>query len=309
MPKILLACGVALCVAGWASPAAALILGIAIALGLGNPWPRASRAASRPLLQGSVILLGFGMDLSTVLRAGARGFGFAAATIAATFALAALLRRMLDVDPTTSALIASGTAICGGSAIAAVGSVLDADENAMSVAMGTVFLLNGVALLVFPPIGRALRLSPEQFGTWAGVAIHDVSSVVGASSTFGLAALSTATAVKLSRALWIAPLALAFSAHSRRRRPDQARRGAAFPYFILLFVAAAALRSAFPAVAPAASVLTRVARAGFTLTLLLIGAGVSAATVKRVGWRPLAQGLALWIFLSSASLLAVTRLR
>lgn len=293
------------CFTPWASPPLALALGAALALTLENPAPAGSRRAGRLLLQVSVVLLGFSMDLPTVLRAGASGMLFAAATIGATLALGALVRRLLSVERMTSLLISCGTAICGGSAIAAVGSVVGAADSEMSVAIGTVFLLNGAALYLFPPLGRIFHLSQGQFGTWAGVAIHDISSVVGASSVYGLAALQRATAVKLSRALWIVPLTLAVASLHRRRDPSARRARVPIPWFIGLFVAASLVRSFSTPVAAASPRIAALARTGMTVTLFLIGAGLSRKALRAVGWRALAQGIVLWIAIAAGSLAVV----
>jgi len=295
------------CLTPWSSPPLALALGAALSLTLGNPVPAFSRKAARWLLQISVVLLGFSMDLPTVLRAGASGMLFAAATIGATLGLGLLARRLLAVDRTTSLLISVGTAICGGSAIAAVGSVVGAAESEMSVAIGTVFLLNGAALYLFPPLGHFLRLTQEQFGTWAGVAIHDISSVVGASSVYGLAALQRATAVKLSRALWIVPLTMAAAAIHRRREPGGRRAGVPVPWFIGLFIVASLVRSFSPPIAAASPRIAAAARLGMTVTLLLIGAGLSRRALRAVGWRALVQGLVLWVAIAAGSLFVVMR--
>lgn len=319
VPRLIWFAGAAFCLTPWGSPPLALALGIAVALALHDAMPRRAKGLSRPLLQVSVVLLGFSMDLRTVLRAGAAGMAFAAATIAVTLSLGLLSGRWIGVGRNTSILISAGTAICGGSAIAAVSSVIGAEEEEISVAMGAVFVLNGAALYLFPPIGRLLGLSQEQFGTWAGISIHDISSVVGASSVYGLAALGRATAVKLARALWIAPLSLAAAMLWRRRADAGTDAGAGagtggkparatVPWFIGFFLAACLLRSLAPAIAEAGPAIARVARAGFTLTLFLIGASLSRKNLARVGWTPLAQGFLLWILVAAGSLAAILRL-
>ena len=307
----------AFCLTPWASPPIALTLGAFLALTHENPFAHLGKALSGRLLQVCVVLLGFGMDLPVVLKAGANGAGFAALTIAATLALGWWLGKLLGIRPKTSALISAGTAICGGSAIAAVGSVIGVAEGEITVAMGTVFILNAVALYLFPMLGHALHLSQSQFGTWAGVAIHDISSVVGAASHYGLSALQTATAVKLSRALWIIPVAFG-AAYTFQPRADAAGNTAAaapaekpkvkIPWFVGFFLLASVLRSYVPGVAHAAPVLSHAATTGLTLTLFLIGAGLSARTLRSVGWRPLLQGLVLWVFISVASLGIIMRL-
>ena len=312
--------GAAFCLTPWGSPAVALGSGMVLAVALGTPVQGLGRLA-KLLLQACVVLLGVGMDLPVVLQAGANGAVFAAATIAGTLLLGYWIGRWLRINARTSALISSGSAICGGSAIAAVGSVLTVTEGEIAVAMGTVFLLNAAALYLFPPLGHLLQLSPQQFGTWAGIAIHDISSVVGASSRFGLDALQIATAVKLSRALWIVPVVLGMSlAFSQRGRASSAgateewnrhrsrvplRKRIHLPWFIGLFLLASVLRSFVPEVANLSSGLTHVATVGLTLTLFLVGTGLSRATLAAVGWRALAQGILLWVFIAGISLLVI----
>lgn len=307
----------ALCLTPWLSPGLALGLGMAAALTLGNPFAAPCRSLSKWLQQVCVVLLGFGMDLGVALHAGRHGLAFAAGTIAGTFALCALLATRLRIPRRVATLIGAGTAICGGSAIAAVGSVVEAEEGEMTVAMGTVFVLNAVALYVFPLLGHGLGLSQEQFGVWAGMAIHDISSVVGAASQYGPAALQTATAVKLSRALWIVPVAFLAALAFRTPRPtgacgpsfgftaERAAGRVQVPWFIGVFLLASLSRSLVPGVAAAAPAAARAAASGFTVTLFLIGAGISGATLRRVGWRPMVQGAVLWLALAAGSLLAV----
>ncbi len=307
----------AACLSGRVSPPLALALGAVFAMAMQNPFGATAHQISKWLLQACVVMVGFGMNLPVVLRAGANGALFAACTITLTLLLGYALGKLLKTNLRTSTLISAGTAICGGSAIAAVGSAMDADEGDMTVAMGVVFVLNGVALYLFPILGHALHLSDRQFGTWAGVAIHDVSSVVGAASRFGADALQTATAVKLSRALWIVPLTLAIAA-TQTRRPTLTNatfgfdapapttpRKVQIPWFIGLFLMASLCRSFVPGVAAAAPMLSRAAMAGLTLTLFLIGSGLSLATLKSVGWRAMAQGAGLWAFISIFSLVVI----
>jgi len=313
----------AFCLTPWASPALALALGMTLALTLENPFHDLSKHTAKILLQACVVALGFGMNLAVVLEAGKSGMLFAAGSITGTLVLGYFAGRFLKINAKTSALITSGTAICGGSAIAAVGSVIGAAEGEMTVAMGTVFLLNAVALYVFPLIGHALHLSQTQFGTWAGVAIHDISSVVGASARYGLPALQTATAVKLSRALWIVPVALGAALAFRRttptaaglshtttgfdphQTPRMAQGKLQIPWFIGLFLLASVARSFLPGVAAASPVISHVATVGLTLTLFLIGAGISQKTLRVVGWKPMAQGIALWLAISAGSLAVI----
>lgn len=302
--KIVFLLAAGFCLTPWASPPIALMLGIVLALTYENPFHRISRPAAKYLLEASVIVLGFGMNLAVVLKAGVSGALFTVGSISITFVLGYFLGKWLKIPIKASALIAAGTAICGGSAIAAVGSVINAAESEISVAMGTVFVLNAVAMLIFPPLGHALHLTQAQFGTWSGVAIHDISSVVGAASHYGPSALYTATAVKLSRALWIVPISAVASYLSQRQ---QAKTGDAIhklqvPWFIGLFLLASVLRTFIPQVASLSPVVTAVSEAGLTLTLFLIGSGLSQRMLKAVGWKPMLQGVVLWIFISAASL-------
>ncbi|MFN8613365.1 MAG: putative sulfate exporter family transporter [Vulcanimicrobiota bacterium] len=284
----------------WSSPARALLLGMLVGLVLGQPYVRQSKKLSGLLLRACVVLLGFTMNFGVVLRVGLNGLGLAVLTIGITFALGAMLGRLLRVPARTSLLISAGTAICGGSAIAAVGAVCEAEESEMTVSLATIFLLNALALYLFPPIGLSLHLSQIDFGVWSGIAIHDVSSVVGAASSYGPVALETATAVKLSRALWIAPLALLVARIYRK----QAGKGA-FPWFILLFMLASASRAVWPWLQSLSPFIGAVSRAGLGLSLFLIGSGLSPQMLRNVGWRALAEGLLLWLFVSLLSLGAV----
>jgi len=308
MKHVLFLVAATACLAPAIGPPIALAMGLVLALTLGNPFQERTGKLVKPLLQTSVVLLGFGMDLPAVLTVGAHGVVLAAATIGLTLALAVVLGRMLRVDRTASALIGSGTAICGGSAIAAVGGVLEAKSGPMTVALGTVFVLNAVALFVFPPLGHMLHLTQEQFGTWAGVAIHDVSSVVAAGDAYGPKALEIATAVKLSRTLWIVPVSLLAGyfhrRHLARTTPGASsqRAAATIPWFIALFLLASLARTFAPSVAAAAPSLVTLAKTGLTVVLFLIGAGMSLPMLRQTGWRPLAQGLVLWLFISTLSL-------
>lgn len=300
--------GLAFCATAWSSPATALALGIGVAVVLGNPFARASARGSRWALQVSVVLLGFAMNLHTMLAVGAQGLVFAAGTISGTLLLGWIVGKLLRIETRTSLLISAGTAICGGSAIAAVGSSIEASEAQMSVAMGTVFMLNAVALYLFPWLGHQLHLSPAAFGTWAGVAIHDISSVVGAAAIYGGGALITATAVKLSRALWIVPLTAVAAAYHKRsknspeEKPNTRRWRIPIPWFIALFVLASVARTWIPGVGSVAPMLQELAEKGLTIALFLIGSGLSLAALRSVGWRPLLQGLVLWGSISSVSL-------
>jgi uncharacterized integral membrane protein (TIGR00698 family) len=290
------------CVTRWGSPPIALALGLALALTVGHPFASRNSKATKLLLQISVVLLGFGMNLQRVVEAGRTGIVFTVITITGTLLLGFLIGRALNIAPTTAHLISSGTAICGGSAIAAVGPVVNASDEEMSVALGTIFILNSIALFIFPMIGHRLGLTQPQFGVWAAIAIHDTSSVVGAAAKYGAEALQIATTVKLTRALWIVPVTLATAFFFKRK---SAR--VAVPWFIGWFVVASVIRTYVPAPAEVWSSLTMLARIGLTITLFLIGAGLSRKSIAAVGARPLILGVLLWIVISSVSLFAVMR--
>ena len=293
----------------YGSPPVALALGLLLAFTIGNPFPELSGKPTKYLLQASVVLLGFGMNLGAIVKAGRDGILFTIATIFGTLALGYLAGRFLTVPNKTSTLISSGTAICGGSAIAAVGPAINAEHEEMSVSLGTVFILNSVALFLFPILGHALGLTENQFGIWAAIAIHDTSSVVGAAQAYGSEALATATTVKLARALWIAPIALMF-AYLYRKADGSSQAKVAIPWFIFLFIGAAAFRTYAPAfIIPSIfDSLVNLAKAGMTVTLFLIGASLTPRTLKKVGLRPLIQGVLLWIVISAVALWAVLKL-
>ena len=290
------------CVTPWASPPIALALGLVLALTLGHPFPARNSKATKLLLQTSVVLLGFGMNLYKVIEAGRTGILFTIVTIIGTLLLGLLIGRVLNISRTTAHLISSGTAICGGSAIAAVGPVVNASDEEMSVSLGTIFILNAIALFIFPMIGHRLGMTQPQFGVWAAIAIHDTSSVVGAAAKYGTESLQIATTVKLTRALWIVPLTLATAFFFKRK---SAR--VTIPWFILWFVVASVIRTYVTAPLQLWSTLTMLARIGLTITLFLIGAGLSRKSIAAVGARPLILGILLWIVISSVSLFAVMR--
>jgi uncharacterized integral membrane protein (TIGR00698 family) len=317
-PRILFVLLAALMLVPGRSPAVALALGATLALTLGNPLPRLTARGAPRLLKASVVGLGFGLSLDLLLRVGALGLAYTVAVVLGTLAAGLWLGRRLGVPPETSLLIACGTGICGGSAIAAVGSAIGARAESMTVALATVFLLNAVALYAFPATGALLGLSETQFGIWAAVAIHDTSSVVGSATLYGATALAVAMVLKLARTLWIVPVTLAAAwLHTRGRRGEggagvegEGSRAAlaGMPWFILAFLLAVTIRTVSPPpAAPLLDGLTSVARVGLVLTLFLIGAGMTRTTLARVGGRPLAQGVVLWLAVSSLSLLAVLR--
>lgn len=297
--KILFLAGLAFCVSPWASPPLALALGLALGLTVSNPFHRGTKRITTMLLQASVVGLGFGMNLHQVIKAGRSGFVYTALSISFALGVGLLLARGLRVKPAAGFLISTGTAICGGSAIATVGPVAGANEEEMSVALGTVFILNSVALLTFPWIGAALHLSQTQFGLWAALAIHDTSSVVGAAAKYGALALAVGTTVKLARALWIVPMCLGTAAVKR----SEAR--VKWPWFIALFVLAAVGNSLLPGGAPMFHGFYRLGIIGLTVTLFLIGSTVSRGTLKIVGPRPLLQGVLLWIVVAVTSFLMI----
>lgn len=290
----------------YGSPPLALALGLAFALTLGNPFPNLEGKPTRQLLQFSVVLLGFGMNLTSIYQAGKDGILLTVVTIFGTLALGYLLGKLLKVRGRISALISTGTAICGGSAIAAAAPGIEAEPEQISISLGTVFVLNAIALFLFPYIGHGLGLTQHQFGIWSAIAIHDTSSVVGASAAYGPEALSTATTVKLARALWIAPVALALMLLYRQRYPN-AKAKIAIPWFIGLFLLAVVVRSYAPNwVQPSVfDALVNLAKAGMTVTLFLIGMSLTLESILTTRWRPLFQGAILWVIVSIASLAAV----
>ncbi len=293
----------------YGSPPAALALGLVLAFTIGSPFPQLEGKFTKYLLQTSVVLLGFGMQLSAIFEAGRSGILFTIATIFGTLILGYFVGRLLKVEDKTSALISSGTAICGGSAIGAVAPAIEAESDQISLALGTVFVLNSVALFLFPVIGHTLELSQNQFGVWAAIAIHDTSSVVGAAQIYGPESLAVATTVKLARALWIAPVALLF-AFVYRSSAKGGKAKIAIPWFILLFIIAAAFRSYAPVTVPISlfDSIQNLAKAGMTVTLFLIGASLSRETLKKFGYAALLEGLLLWIVISIVGLWAVMSL-
>jgi uncharacterized integral membrane protein (TIGR00698 family) len=293
--------GIVLAAAGFLSPPLALAAGLAYGLFVEHGYHIEARQLSKFLLQASVVCLGFGMNLGQVVRVGRSGFVYTAIGIAFALGLGLLLGKLLTIEKTQSFLISAGTAICGGSAIAALAPVTDATEEQMAVSMGTVFVLNSVALFLFPLVGALLHLSQTQFGLWAALAIHDTSSVVGAAAKYGMVALSVGTTVKLARALWIVPVALGVAAVRRSNRRVH------LPWFILFFVLAAVMNSYVPALRAVYPALARLGRLGLAVTLFLIGTGISRQMLRRVGVRPMVQGILLWIVVGSVSLLSILK--
>ncbi len=312
LSRILFIAGLLSSLTPWASPPVALAIGLVIGLTVGNPYRKRTKSWTKYLLQASVVGLGFGMNLQQILKAGRSGFVYTAVGISFALLVGSTLARLLNVQTVPGFLISTGTAICGGSAISAVGPVIAADEEEMSVALGTVFILNSIALLIFPAIGASLHMTQSQFGLWAALAIHDTSSVVGAGAKYGAVALGIATTVKLARALWIVPLTLATAAVKRRfdekTAPDDLvsePTKVQWPWFILFFVLAAMANTFITAGAPVFHGLARLGIVGLTATLYLIGSGVSRSTLKQVGARPLIQGVLLWMIVAVSSMLAI----
>lgn len=288
----------------------ALFLGLVFALIFGIPHPKFNKKLSKYLLQASVVGLGFGMNLEKSLQSGAEGMIFTVVSVITVMVVGVLLGRYMRIDSKTSYLISSGTAICGGSAIAAVGGVLNAKENEMAVSLGVIFILNAIALFIFPPMGHFFGLDQHQFGTWAAIAIHDTSSVVGAGAAYGPEACELATLIKCTRALWIIPLAFfTMWFYGRGSSADGERKSGkiSIPWFILLFVAAMIFNTyvGSETLRPLYDGLVIAAKQALIAVLFAIGAGLSLKVIKQVGVRPLVQAVILWIVIGVGSLLAI----
>lgn len=273
------------------TPAVALFMGLAFALLAGQPYPTFSKKTSKYLLQFSVVGLGFGMNLFDSLQSGKEGMLFTIVSVFTVLFSGVFLGRKLMINRKTAYLISAGTAICGGSAIAAVAPVVKANDNEMSMSLGTIFILNAIALFIFPPIGRLLEMTQEQFGMWAAIAIHDTSSVVGAGAAYGEKALEIATMVKLTRALWIVPVTIVTMLLFKQKGAKLS-----LPWFIFFFVLAMIANTFLPIPTEVSSLIVWLAKKGLTVTLFLIGAGLSRSVIKQVGIRPMIQGIILWIF-------------
>ncbi|WP_303030452.1 YeiH family protein [uncultured Duncaniella sp.] len=293
------------------APWFALFLGIVFALFFECPYPKFNKKTSKYLLQASVVGLGFGMNLTESLKSGSEGMLFTVVSVVGVMVIGVLAGYWLHINRKTSYLISSGTAICGGSAIAAVGPVLKADDHEMAVSLGVVFVLNAIALFIFPPIGAYFDMSAAQFGTWAAIAIHDTSSVVGAGDAYSgmLAAqgvenagdaLKLATLIKLTRALWIIPLALVTMLIFRDKKSK-----ISIPWFIFLFILAMVINTYLPLPAWLTSTLVYLAKKGLVLTLFMIGAGLSVKMVKAVGVKPFVLAIMLWIIIGVSSFFVV----
>jgi uncharacterized integral membrane protein (TIGR00698 family) len=288
------------CLSPFVSPPIALLLGIMTAQFVGHPYLHLNHKATHLLLQISVAGLGFGMSVNTALKAGKDGIVFTVVSIISTLILGYSLGKFLKINNKTSFLVSVGTAICGGSAIAAISPVIKAEEKQISIALGTVFILNSIALFLFPFIGGQLHLSQSQFGLWCAIAIHDTSSVVGAANKYGNEALQIATTVKLARALWIIPIA--FLSGFFFKSEDKKIK---IPYFIGLFVAAIIVNTYVPFVQKFSSSIVQISKLGLTVTLFLIGCGLSKETLVSVGLKTILQGLTLWLVISLATLLVI----
>jgi uncharacterized integral membrane protein (TIGR00698 family) len=298
----------------------ALLLGLGMALIMGHPFIKINKKATTLLLQVSVVCLGFNMNFEHAMQAGKEGFLFTVTTIAVTLVAGYFLGKLLKIDAKTSTLISNGTAICGGSAIAAIAPIIQADEHEISVSLGTVFILNSIALFVFPTLGHLLHFNDKQFGMWCAIAIHDTSSVVGAASKFSNEALQIATTIKLERALWIIPLSLMNSYLSKQSGKIK------IPYFIFYFIIAIVVATYLPRYMPAITnrfdlhfpfqakpmnlfeYLFIAGKKGLVVTLFLIGSGLSLNTIKKVGFRPILQGVLLWLLIGGLSLFVIKEL-
>lgn len=288
--------------AAWVTPPVALFIGLVFALLCGQAHPKFNKKTSKYLLQYSVVGLGFGMNLHTALASGKEGMEFTIISVVGTLAIGWFIgRKLFKIDKNTSYLISSGTAICGGSAIAAVGPVLKAKDSEMSVALGTIFVLNAIALFIFPAIGHTLGMTQHQFGTWAAIAIHDTSSVVGAGAAYGEEALKIATTIKLTRALWIIPVAFATSFIFKNRGQK-----ISIPWFIFFFILAMVVNTYFLGSVPQLGMaINGLARKTLTITMFFIGASLSLDVLKSVGIKPLIQGILLWAVISVSTLIYI----
>lgn len=301
--KVLFIIAMVLCVSGYVSSPVALVGGFLFSYFLGHPFLSLNSKAVNWLLKIAVVGLGFGMNLVETVNAGKDGFILTVFSIVATLVLGYFIGKLLKMDRKETHLISSGTAICGGSAIAAVAPVINASEKDISISLGVIFLLNSIALIIFPPLGHAFGLSQHEFGLWCAIAIHDTSSVVGAAYTFGEEALKVATTVKLARALWIIPLSI-LSVFLFKGKGKSVK----IPYFIFLFILAIVLNSYLPIPDMITQGITSVSKSLLVLTLFLIGAGLSVDKIKSAGWKPMILGISLWIFISISSILVIISL-
>jgi uncharacterized integral membrane protein (TIGR00698 family) len=298
-PKNIFFVGLVVAASGLISTPLALLAGLIYGLSFAHPYHLDSKKLSAFLLQASIVGLGFGMNLHEVLRAGRSGFAYTALSISFAMLLGLALGRLFNVQRVPSLLISAGTAICGGSAIAAIGPVVSAGEEEMAVSLGTVFTLNSIALFLFPAVGYALHLTQAQFGLWSALAIHDTSSVVGATAKYGAQALTIGTTIKLARALWIVPVAFVVAISKKSKTPIK------WPWFIFLFCLAAIAGTYLPVFGPVYPKLSALGKTGLTVTLYLIGTGISKSTLKQVGVRPMLQGILLWAIVAISSVMLI----
>ena len=282
------------------SPAVALFLGLAFALILDNPFAKQSKKISKYLLQASVVGLGFGMNLENSLQSGKEGMMFTIFSVSIIMILGMLIGKYLKMSKNSSYLISAGTAICGGSAIAAVAPITKSSDSEISISLAAIFTLNAIALFIFPPLGHMLGMDQVQFGTWAAMAIHDTSSVVGAASEYGAEALTVATTVKLTRALWIIPLAMVTSFVFKDTKAK-----ISIPWFIVLYVVAMTMNTYLPLPLWFTENIIVIAKTSLVLTLFLIGAGLSKQAIKSVGIKPMVLAILLWIFIATVSLIPI----
>ncbi len=289
-----------LCMCSFVTAPMALFCGILLAF-LKIERPFEFKKYSSPLLQYSVVLMGFGMSLQQVIEVSSKGIVLTACSVLLVFLFGMLLGRLLKVDRNTAMLISSGTAICGGSAIAAVSPIIKAKDNQISFALTVVFVLNALALFIFPPIGRALNMGEVDFGYWSAIAIHDTSSVVGAGAAYGPDALQTAVTVKLARTLWIIPLS--FLVLFINRKHDSNKGKVKIPWFILYFVVAILIAFLLPQFSELYTNLAFLGRRGMVVALFMIGCGFSFEDLKKAGWRSFVLGVLLWIVIAVSSFL------
>lgn len=289
------------------TPATALLSGLIVAMTVGNPFIQHNKIFTKILLQASVVGLGFGMNLTEAMEAGKTGFVFTIFSIALTMGLGLWIGKLLKVNAGTRTLVSGGTAICGGSAIAAIAPVIKAKDNDMTVALGTIFALNAIALFIFPPLGNLLGMNDTEFGYWCAIAIHDTSSVVGAAAERSELALQIATTTKLIRALWIIPLTLIISVvYNKYNKEEEGNKGKiAIPWFIFLYIVAMVIATYIPQGAELYEKTVRIARYGMIYTLFLIGSGLSWQSLKQVGFRPILLGVILWVVISVVSAITI----
>ncbi|MFN3195323.1 MAG: YeiH family protein [Chlorobiota bacterium] len=291
---------IGLCLSSFVSSPLALVLGFVFVFLFGHPFEELNSKAVKILLKMAVVGLGFGMNITETLAAGKDGFLITVSSIIFTLILGYMIGKKLKMEKRTSHLLSSGTAICGGSAIAAVAPVIDATEKDMSISLGVVFLLNSLALIIFPFLGEILELTQHQFGLWAAIAIHDTSSVVGAAYAYGDEALKIATTVKLARALWIIPLSFV-SLYLFKGKGKSVK----IPWFIFLFIIAILMNTYLVIPISLTSGITSISKSLLVLTLFLIGAGLSVEKIKSAGIKPMVLGVSLWVAISVLSLLVI----